>query len=400
MALLALMFLLFICNIVGLVQFGNNVWPSIHFSLNYLRDSQGSFTLPLITTSADFWLLLASGLILIVCLPLLNPITASFLVLFLAIPPVWMAVANPYRYTPIPMQFNLLVLLVLFGINVLMKYFAETQERQKLLLAFSQYLPEQIVRELSDKSKAIALEGESRFVTVMFCDLRNFTSMSEKLKPGEVVMVLNAYFTVMTDVLFKYGATIDKYMGDSIMAFWGAPVPQEDHVQRAILASFDMHKEIDKVTHLFHSLDLPTPTIGIGINSGLVNVGNMGSRHRLTYTAIGDAVNLAFRLQTATRDYQVSTIVGEETASRFPDMLFRELDQVTLRGKTSSTRIYEPLCLQSSASEELKKQMSVQQLALQYWYEKREVEAKTLFWQLQRNYPDQPYYQAMLEKLQ
>src|SRR5439155_1696315 len=141
--------------------------------------------------------------------------------------------------------------LVLFGINVLIKYFAETQERQKLLQAFSQYLPAEIVKELSNKSRETALEGESRFVTIMFCDLRNFTSMSEQIKPGEVVSLLNAYFTVMTDVLFKYGATIDKYMGDSIMAFWGAPISQEDHVQRAILASFEMHKEISNIAHLF-----------------------------------------------------------------------------------------------------------------------------------------------------
>lgn len=397
-ALLGCMFLVFLAMAVGLLQIGSDLWPGVNLSLNFLRDSHGSLTLPNIVTSVDFWMLVVSGLILIVLLPLINPITASVLVLVLAIPPVWLSLANPYRHSSIPMQFNLLVLLVLFGINVLMKYFAETQERQKLLVAFSQYLPDQIINELSNKSKTNALEGESRFVTVMFCDLRNFTSMSEQLKPWEVVLLLNGYFTAMTEVLFKYGATIDKYMGDSIMAFWGAPVAQEDHVRRAIMASFEMHKEINNIAHMFHALDLPTPTIGIGINSGMVNVGNMGSRHRLTYTVIGDAVNLAFRLQTATRDYQVETIVGEETATRFPDMLFRELDQVTLRGKTRSSRIYEPLCLKSAASDELHQQMALQQRALQFWYEKRHDEAKALFSQLAAEFPEQQYYQAMQGK--
>ena len=159
-----------------------------------------------------------------------------------------------------------------------------------------------------------------------------------------------------------------------------------------------MHKEISNVTHLFHALKLPTPTIGVGINSGMVNVGNMGSSHRLTYTVIGDAVNLAFRLQTATRDYHVGTIVGEDTARLFPEMLFRELDQVTLRGKTHSTRIYEPLCPKASASNDLIQQIGIQQQALQLWYDEQHADSKKLFMQLQHDFPDQQYYQDMLNK--
>lgn len=397
-ALLGLMLALFLCNAAGLVQFGSNLWPGVSVNLNYFRDASGAFALPAITGSVEFLSLLLSGIILIVLLPLLNPIAASLLVLVFAVPPVWLEVANPYRPHAVPMQFTLLVLLVLFGSNVLMKYFAETRDKHKLLAAFSQYLPEQIVNELSDKSKTIALDGESRLITVMFCDLRNFTSLSEQLKPGEVVQLLNGYFTAMTDVLFKYGATIDKYMGDCIMAFWGAPLPQEDHAERAVKASFEMHQEIRHIAGLFHALNLPTPTIGIGINSGLVNVGNMGSRHRLTYTVIGDAVNLAFRLQTATRDYHVGTIVGEETALRYQAMLFRELDQVTLRGKTRSSRIYEPVCLRQDAGSELISQLEMQRQALSQWYDNHPVESKALFQQLRDTYPQQLYYQVMLDR--
>lgn len=399
-ALLGLMFSIFICNAIGLVHFGKDLWPGIDFNLDYLKSPSGEFSLPPTLTSVEFVVLLVSGVALIVLLPLLNPIAASLLVFALAIPPVWIAVAFPYRHTTIPMQFSLLVLLVLFGANVLMKYFAETQEKQKLLEIFSQYLPSQIVKELSDKSRTIALEGESRFVTIMFCDLRNFTSMSEQLKPQDVVLLLNGYFTAMTEVLFKYGATIDKYMGDSIMAFWNAPFPQDDHVQRAVQASFEMHNKMSDVASLFHVRGLPTPSIGIGINSGMVNVGNMGSSHRLTYTVIGDAVNLAFRLQTATRDYQVGTIVGEETASRFPSMLFRELDQVTVRGKTRITRIYEPLYSKDKGTPLLAEQLELHQRALACWYAKHYAEALQQFRELHERYPEQAYYKAMLSKLE
>jgi adenylate cyclase len=200
-------------------------------------------------------------------------------------------------------------------------------------------------------------------------------------------------------VLFKYNATIDKYMGDSIMAFWGAPLPQEDQVQRAVQASFEMHRKLGELASLFHSHNLPTPTIGIGINTGLVNVGNMGSRHRLAYTVIGDAVNLAFRLQTATREYRIGTIVGEETAVRFPAMLFRELDQVRVRGKTRVTRIHQPLCLQADETPELAVQMELHQRALTSHYGKEAADAIALFRELAHKYPDQTYYKAMLDKL-
>lgn len=398
-ALLGCMFLVFVSNALGIIQFGSDLWPGINFSTNYLKDVTGTFTLPAIVKSSEFLLLLGSGALLIVLLPLLSPIPASFLVLAMAIPPVFMAINNPYRPSSIPMQFNLLVLLVLFGTNVLMKYLAIARERQKLLDVFSQYLPQQIVRELSDKSKEIALEGEARVITVMFCDLRNFTSMSENLKPSDVVKLLNAYFTAMTDVLFKYGATIDKYIGDSIMAFWGAPVPQQDHALRAVQASFEMHMEIQRIAPLFHSLNLPTPTIGIGINTGMVNVGNMGSHHRLAYTAIGDAVNLAFRLQSATRDYLTNTIVGEETAMQLPAMILRELDRVTFRGKTKITRIFEPLCSMENASPELLQQLSRHNEALQLWYNHETEQSLAMMQSLSSDHPEINYYQSMVLRI-
>lgn len=399
-ALLGMIFLLFVSNAIGLIQFGKDLWPGIDFRVDFLRDRDGNFALPDIATNPEFIMLMTSGVLLIVFLPLLSPIRASLLVFILGLPPVWLAIATPYDYDSIPMQFHLLVLLILFGINVLVKYFSETHEKQELLDTFSQYLPPQVVKELSAHTKEIVLEGESRLVTVMFCDLRNFTAMSEQLKPQEVVQLLNGYFTAMTEVLFKYGATIDKYMGDSIMAFWGAPLPQEDHVQRAVNASFEMHRKLGELAPLFHVRNLPVPTIGIGINTGTVNVGNMGSRHRLAYTVIGDAVNLSFRLQSATRDYGVGTIVGEETAARFPAMQFRELDQVKVRGKTHATRIYQPLCMKVETTPDLVQQLELQQRALASHYAFDPADAAALFGELARRYPEQAYYKTMLGKLQ
>jgi adenylate cyclase len=243
------------------------------------------------------------------------------------------------------------------------------------------------------------MDGESRFMTVLFCDLRNFTGMSEKLDPKEVVKLLNEYFTVMTAVLHRHGATIDKYVGDSIMAFWGAPLPQENHAQRAVLAAFEMHSEMHKLSNLFHVRGLPTPTIGIGINSGVMNVGNMGSRYRIAYTVIGDPVNLAFRLQGTTREYGVSTIVGENTANAYPEMAFRKLDTVTVRGKTTGSNIFEPMGLKAQLASAMMNKLDRHQEAIAVYYGSNSELAEELLEKLFRDYPDDPYYPAMLAKL-
>jgi len=397
-ALLALLLFVFAGTALGLFEFaGDAISIKLRSDVFFARDN--SFTLPEIATTPDFLILILSGLALAMLLPLLSPIGASLLVFAFAIPPFLIEWNMPYRSNGIPMQFSFIVLLVLFGINVLLKYFVETQQKQKLLDAFGQYVPPQIVGQLGRKDTQVMMDGESRFLTVFFCDLRNFTSMSEQLDPKDVVRLLNEYFTVMTEVLHRYGATIDKYVGDSIMAFWGAPLPQEDHVQRAVLASFEMHQQMHKLAGIFHARGLPTPTIGIGINSGVMNVGNMGSSYRLAYTVIGDPVNLASRLQGTTREYGVATIVGANTAKAFPDMLFRELDTVTVRGKTTGSHIYEPVCLKADLTPEIEAKLTRHQEALEAYYGNDRDRAETLFDSLFRDYPNDPYYPAMLGKL-
>ncbi len=395
--LLAVMFLLFVSNAIGLLEIKGDLLPGIQLNPDVF-DQQNTLRFPGVMESGSFYLLLLTGALMIVLLPMLTPICASLLVLALAVPPLWLEIVRPFPPSQVPMQFHWLVQLILFAINVLLKYFTETQEKQKLLDTFSQFVPPEIVTVLNHQSKQQALEGESRYLTVFFCDLRNFTGMSEQLDPREVVRLLNEYFTTMTTILYKYGATIDKYIGDSVMAFWGAPVPQDDHYKRAVLASFEMHKQMESLRGIFLARGLPAPTIGIGINSGLMNVGNMGSRYRLAYTVIGDAVNLAFRLQSATRQYNVNTIVGENTAKLYPDMVFRELDTVAVKGKTQTTRIYEPICERRDFMPELELQLQGHQLALDAWYAGNLELAGQRYAELLRQYPEDQYYQYMLDR--
>jgi len=244
----------------------------------------------------------------------------------------------------------------------------------------------------------LELEGESKDMTVFFCDLKNFTGFSEQLSPKDLVSLLNEYFTLMTEILYRHGATIDKYIGDSIMAFWSAPVSQEDHARRAIMASFEMHEEIEKLSEDFIGRGWPGPTMGVGINSGEMNVGNMGSKYRLAYTVIGDTVNLAARVEAMTRIYGVPTIVGEGTASAADDVVFRELDTVQAKGKSNTSRIYQPICRKDELTEQQKNMLHQRRAAMDSYYAEDTEAALQAFTQLLAD-TDEDYYRYMIEKL-
>lgn len=396
-ALLALV-LVFISHVTGLLEFGGSQFPGIRLQLSVLTGITNGAP-PAVVVSPEFLVLFLTGIVLALLMPLLTPIAASALVAVAAMPSLYLGLNMPLRDPLIPMQYNLLVLLVLFGVNVLINYFLETRKKQQLITAFGRFMPPEIVERLSKEPELLDLEGVSKNMTVFFCDLINFTSYSEKLDPKQLVALLNEYFTLMTEILYKHGATIDKYIGDSIMAFWSAPVPQEDHHRRAVMAAFEMHHAIEtKLARAFTERGLPSPAIGIGINSGIMNVGNMGSRYRLAYTVLGDAVNLGSRLETLTRLYQVPTIVGEETAINISDVVFRELDTVVVKGKTTKSRIYQPLCLQSELTDVLKAQIADHNLAIDFYYAGNMESALALFQQLHEQTGD-PYYSYMLSLL-
>ncbi len=397
-SVLVILVLVFAGNVIGLLEFGTDNFPGVSLNTG-IFSSRGAFFVPEVVASLEYWIMVVSGLVLAILMPLLTPISASILVALLTIPPLYLSLGMPYREPQIPMQYSLLVLLVLFGMNVLLKYFAETQKKQKLLSDFGRFVPPEIVSQLNRQPGLLELEGVSKDMTVFFCDLKNFTGFSEQLSPKDLVSLLNEYFTLMTEILYKHGATIDKYIGDSIMAFWSAPVPQEDHARRAVMASIDMHAGVEKLSADFIRRGWPGPTMGAGINSGEMNVGNMGSRYRLAYTVIGDAVNLAARLEAMTRLYGVPTIVGEETANSIEDVAFRELDTVVAKGKSTSTRIYQPIGLTKDLSDEQRLFLAKHDTALQSYYAKDVETARKLFTELHCESGEETYYQYMIKRL-
>jgi len=199
-----------------------------------------------------------------------------------------------------------------------------------------------VAAEVMDDPTMLDLGGEERDLTVLFADIRGFTTMSEQFTANELTQFLNEYFTPMTAIIFESGGTLDKYMGDAIMAFYGAPTTLEDHAVRSCKASLDMVKELEILNAQWTERGLLTIDIGIGCNSGPMRVGNMGSKQRMDYTVMGDNVNLGSRLEGINKAYGTRICVSEYTVELAKEEIhFRELDAVRVKGKTEPVRIFE-----------------------------------------------------------
>lgn len=231
------------------------------------------------------------------------------------------------------------------------RYLREEREKKRIRSIFSRYVAPNVVNELLLNKESLKLGGEKKEITVLFSDIRNFTSYSESHSPEEVVAQLNEYLEAMTEVIFKYQGTLDKYIGDEIMAIWGAPIAQEDHAQRAVDCAVAQIKRLSELQTKWETEGKQLLNIGIGINTGEVIVGNIGSSNHMDYTVIGDAVNLGARLEAETRKHGTAEkpchiIIGETTYQSIKETnkhKIKTLGKVTVKGKFKEVNIYEIL---------------------------------------------------------
>jgi adenylate cyclase len=217
----------------------------------------------------------------------------------------------------------------------------EEKEKRKVRSAFGQYLSPEVIRRLLVNPRLV--EPKKTDITVMFSDIRGFTSISEKLDAQELALFLNQYLSDMTRIVFSYHGTLDKYIGDAVMAFWGAPFEEEGHAARGCNAALEMMKRVGELQKEWEAQGKPRLEIGIGLNTGVASVGNMGSALRYGYTALGDAVNLSSRLEGLNKDYGTHIIVNETTylAAKNDSFVFRELDLMRVKGKLQPVTIYQ-----------------------------------------------------------
>ena len=297
--------------------------------------------------------ILLIGLPLAIALVKMNPLVATTTVL---VTMAFVTAFNMYWWYQgfvLPLAMPLLLIGVLFLLNMAYGFFIEARSRRQITGIFGTYVPKELVDEMAKDPGTYTTKGESRDMTVLFSDVRNFTTISEGLAPTELTAMMNAYLTHMTESIQQDRGTIDKYIGDAIMAFWGAPLKDEKHAEHALNSALAMQKKVKEIGPDFIKRGWPKLEIGVGLNCGLMNVGDMGSTFRRAYTVLGDAVNLAARLEGLTKEYGVGILVSENIVNTVPGIIYRELDRVRVKGKLEPISIYEPIAAKGEVANQL-----------------------------------------------
>ena len=340
------------------------------------------------------------GLVLSLFLPLLPPIGMIVLAfgavatLILANGLLWARQGVDLTLAPVV----LLAMLILL-VNLLEQLLRENRGRKRIKKMFGEYVPSAHINAMLRDPKTYNFEGDSREMTVLFSDIRSFTTISESLSASELKTMLNRYFTPITRTIFEHGGTVDKYVGDMVMAFWGAPLKDENHATHAVLAALSMLKITEHLKEDFRRDGLPEINIGIGINTGTMSVGDMGSNYRRAYTVLGDAVNLGARLESITKFYGAKLLVGPATKEQASAIHFRLVDQIIVKGKNEAVRVYEPLGCLDGIPDEILAHTEMHHAALDAYYRQDWEVAEAIWQKLAKADPATLLYSLYIDRL-
>jgi adenylate cyclase len=378
------------------------VYPGVEIHANLVSGMlDGTIKqMPPYVLGAEFLLLALAGLVMALVLPLLNPIRSGVTTLAVlgAVVGTNLAVWQ-HANLVLPLASGVLMILVLFALNMSYGFFVESRAKRQITGRFGQYVPPELVDEMAQNPDKFSMDGESREMSVLFSDVRGFTTISEGLDPKQLSQLMNEFLTPLTRVLYRHRGTIDKYMGDCIMAFWGAPLSDPQHARNAVLAGLEMQAAMDALQPQFRARGWPQLHIGVGVNSGRMSVGNMGSDVRVAYTVMGGAVNLASRLEGLTKQYGVGMIVGEATRAACPDVVFRELDRVMPKGTTEPVAIFAPVGPASAVDPSAHDELGLWHKALKEYRAQEWDLAELQLLNLQRMYPATGLYAVFLQRI-
>ena len=378
-----------------------NIYPGVEVHANIISgilDDRIKHK-PAWTVGYEFVLLIVIAIAMALLLPLLSPLMAAAATLGLTVVVLAGTFIAWNSNLILPLASPLLLILLLFILHMSYGFFIESRGKRQLANLFGQYIPPELVDEMSASPDEYSLEGENREMTVLFSDVRGFTSISEGMDPKQLTQMMNALLTPMTRVIHKNRGTIDKYMGDAIMSFWGAPLADSEHARHALYAAMEMIQELKIMQQDFRQRGWPEVNIGIGLNTGDMNVGNMGSEFRMAYTVLGDAVNLGSRLEGLTKNYGVNIIVSETTKNAIPEFVFRELDLVRVKGKTEPVAIFEPVGHKNDLEKSVTSELTAYKQALLNFRAQAWDKAEVDFFNLNRTNPDRYLYQVYMDRI-
>ncbi len=379
------------------------ILPGIVFHMNMTHMLlEGKFLVSEMESAKYSWIMLLGASVIMIVVTLAGHAILDFFTVFTLMGALFYL--DTYYF--IPRGYNNRLFFCLFSVlscyswSTFLHFYQSNKEKKKIKGTFSRYLAPSIVNDLLKNPEKVRLGGEKKVITVFFSDVRDFTSISEKLTPEQLTHCLNRYMTMMTDTLFEHQGTLDKYIGDAIVAYWGAPVDLANHPYWAIKGAIQMIERLPAINEEFIREGFPVFKHGIGLNTGECSVGNMGSNQIFSYTALGDNMNLGARLESLCKFYGVQLNISEYTKDAIPanlqkEFTFRTLDKVKVKGKENSVTIYEVL----HPSHPLIKEVEALRLyeeAFQQYLKSDFLQAYETFKSLNEKFPTDPSFERML----
>ena len=335
-------------------------YPGVEANANVLSGLLDNrvFVTPDYASGYEVAVLVLAGLLLAVTLPLVSAPRAVMLsaAVVLAVIALNFWLYGAHRLV-LPLASALVMTVTAFALNMSYGYFVESRSKRELAHLFGTYVPPELVDEMVKDPDSYSMMARNKDMTVMFCDMRGFTKLSENLEPTQLQVLLNSVFSRLTEVIRSNRGTIDKYMGDCVMAFWGAPVETSEHPYLAVKTAVEIAQTVRELNLEHRTKGLPEIGVGVGVNTGTMCVGDMGSDIRRAYTVIGDAVNLGSRLEGLSKVYGVEAVVSESTRKLVPQYAWIELDKVRVQGKDQAVSIFCPIVPVAELSDEQGKEI-------------------------------------------
>ncbi len=408
-ALLLTVYVVFLLIASGVLQidagFGAQIQTrDISGNVPLVSFSFGSMSLLPYESSADsfgggLWSIQLALLLLVLCLPACNVMAAllsSAVTALVVVLCAWLVgdeLAGPL------VSYGCFSVVIFLALVLLVNVIEQMLAHERMWKAFKQYVPPAVAKQYIAQQETRSIGNESRELTILFCDIHGFSSLSEQLEPARLSHLLNRYFDMVSEVIVAHDGTIDKFMGDAVMAFWGAPRAMDDHADRAVLAAIEIQKKVNELARDWRLAQLPSVKVGVGVATGASFVGHLGSRHRMSYTVIGDTVNTAQRLEKATREYKVPIIVSQATAKQSRHLRCRMLDTIQVRGKHQFLTIYQPLVFGDKIDDSLASELERHHHALKFYQQRRWLEAREIFAQLRVETDEAVFYDAYLRRI-